>query len=110
LATAPASLKKIDVIGIYDITTFTGTIAETNNTPLKITRIANGTDNIYQIAELVFENNTFGAIQETYNEQKILVYINGKLQNSNSYILNGNKVYFGTIPPLNAVIELVRFI
>ena len=110
LATAPASLKKVDVIGIYDITTFTGTISETNNTPLKITRIANGTDNIYQISELVFENNTFGTIQETYNEQKILVYINGKLQNSNSYIINGNKVYFGAIPPLNAVIELVRFI
>ena len=65
---------------------------------------------IFDLGELVFEKHSFGTVQDSYNEQKLLVFLEGELQDNTKYIIVGNKLYMTTTPPASNSLEVVRFI
>ena len=75
--TAPSQDAFIEVQGIFDITTFTGTSSETDLETRKLIFTCNGSQQIFDLGDLVFEKHSFGTVQDTYNEQKLLVYLEG---------------------------------
>jgi len=108
--TAPSQDAFIEVQGIFDITTFTGTSSETDLETRKLIFTCNGSQQIFDLGDLVFEKHSFGTVQDTYNEQKLLVYLEGELQDPTQYIIIGNKLYMTTIPVDATKLEVVRFI
>ena len=54
--------------------------------------------------------HSYGTIQDSYNEQKLLVFHEGELQDPTKYIIVGNKLYLTTIPTNDTKVEVVRFI
>lgn len=107
---APSNDSFIEVQGIFDITTYAGTSSETDLETKKLVFTCNGSQQIFDMGELVFEKHAFGTVQDTYNEQKILVYLEGELQDPTKYIIIGNKLYLTDIPVDNTKVEVVRFI
>lgn len=107
---APTDASFIEVQGIFDITTFTGASSDTNLETKKLVITCNGSQQIFDIGELVFEKHAYGTVQDTYNDQKLIVYINGEIQGPTKYMLVGSKVYFTEIPVVGSILEVVRFI
>ena len=107
---APTNDAFIEVMGIFDTTTYTGSSSDTNLETKKLTFICDGVQQIFDLHELVFEKHAYGTVQDTYNEQKLLVYLNGELKGQTDYIIVGNKLYMTTIPVLDNQLEVVRFI
>ena len=108
--TAPANDAFIEVQGIFDITTFSGTSSETNLETKKLVFKCNGSQQIFNMGELVFEQHSYGTVQDTYNEQKLLVFLEGELQDPTQYLIIGNKLYMTTVPVINTRLEVIRFI
>ena len=108
--TAPPSDAFIEVQGIFDITTFAGSSSATDLETKKLVFETNGTQQIFDLGELVFEKHSFGTVQDSYNEQKLLVFLEGELQDNTKYIIVGNKLYMTTTPPASNSLEVVRFI
>ena len=108
--TAPAQDAFIEVQGIFDITTYSGTSSETDLETKKLVFKCNGSQQIFDMGELVFEKHSFGTVQDTYNEQKLLVFLEGELQDPTKYIIIGNKLYLKDVPVSNTKLEVVRFI
>ena len=107
---APTQDAFIEVQGIFDITTYSGTSSETDLETKKLVFTCNGSQQIFDMGELVFEKHSFGTVQDTYNEQKILVYLEGELQDPTKYVIIGNKLYLTDVPVSNTKLEVVRFI
>ena len=84
--------------------------SDTNLETKKMTFICDGVQQIFDLHELVFEKHAYGTVQDTYNEQKLLVYLNGELKGQTDYIIVGNKLYMTSIPVLDNQLEVVRFI
>ena len=108
--TAPANDAFIEVQGIFDITTFSGTSSETNLETKKLVFKCNGSQQIFNMGELVFEQHSYGTVQDTYNEQKLLVFLEGELQDPTQYLIIGNKLYMTSVPNVNTRLEVIRFI
>ena len=108
--TAPANDAFIEVQGIFDITTYAGSSSATDLETKKLVFTANGSQQIYDLGELIFEKHSYGTIQDSYNEQKLLVFHEGELQDPTKYIIVGNKLYLTTIPTNDTKVEVVRFI
>ena len=108
--TAPSTDAFIEVQGIFDITTYAGTSSETDLETRKLLFTCNGVQQIFDLGELVFEKHSFGTVQDTYNEQKLMVYLEGELVNPTKYVIIGNKLYLTTIPVQDTKLEVVRFI
>ena len=109
-STAPANDAFIEVVGIFDVTTYSGTSSETNLETKRLVVDTDGVQQIFDMGELVFEKHSFGTIQDTYNEQKLMVYLDGELQGHDKYIIIGNKIYFTSVPADGLRLEFVRFI
>lgn len=109
-ATAPAFQSFIEVIGIFDVTDYDGTSLETNLETRKKTIVCDGTQQIFDLSDFVFEKHTFGTIQDTYNEQKLVVYKNGEIVDHTKYMVVGTKLYLTHIPTAGTYLEIVRFI
>jgi hypothetical protein len=109
-STAPAFQAFIEVMGIFDITDYDGTSLETNLETRKKTIVCDGTQQIFDLSDFVFEKHTFGNIQDTYNEQKLLVYRNGEILDHTKYMIIGSKLYLTAIPTQGTYLEIVRFI
>lgn len=108
--TPPATDSFIEVQGIFDITTYSGTSSETDLETKKVQFECNGLQQIFDLGELVFEKYSFGTVQDTYNEQKLMVFLEGELQGPTKYLIIGNKLYLTTIPVSGTILEVVRFI
>jgi hypothetical protein len=108
--TAPANDAFIEIMGIFDTTTYAGASADTNLETKKTSFICDGQQQIFDLHELIFEKHAYGTIQDTYNEQKLLVYLDGELKTQTEYMIVGNKVYLTDIPVIDTVLEVVRFI
>ena len=108
--TAPANDAFIEVQGIFDITTYAGSSSATDLETKKLVFTANGSQQIYDLGELIFEKHSYGTIQDSYNEQKLLVFHEGELQDPTKYIIVGNKLYLTTIPTNDTKVEVLRFI
>tara|TARA_R110000803_G_scaffold55700_1_gene112735 strand:+ start:1751 stop:4138 length:2388 start_codon:yes stop_codon:yes gene_type:complete len=108
--TAPANDAFIEVQGIFDVTTYAGSSSATDLETKKLVFNANGSQQIYDLGELIFEKHSYGTIQDSYNEQKLLVFHEGELQDPTKYIIVGNKLYLTTIPTNDTKVEVVRFI
>ena len=108
--TAPANDAFIEIVGIFDITTFSGSSTDTDLDVKKVLFTADGTRQLFDLAELVFERHAFGTVQDTYNEQKLLVFLNGELQGNDKYIIVGSRLYMVTAPNNNDKLEVIRFI
>jgi hypothetical protein len=108
--TAPTTDAFIEVMGIFDTTTYAGTSADTNLETKKLSFITDGIQQIFDMSELVFEKHSYGTIQDSYNEQKTMVYLDGELKGQEEYIIVGSKLYMTTIPVNNLHLEVVRFI
>ena len=108
--TAPSQDAFIEVQGIFDITTYSGSSSETDLETKKLVFKCNGSQQIFDMGELVFEKHSFGTVQDTYNEQKLLVFLEGELQDPTQYVIVGNKLYLTTIPVNETKLEVVRFI
>lgn len=109
-STAPAFQSFIEVIGIFDVTDYDGTSLETNLETRKKTIVCDGTQQIFDLSDFVFEKHTFGTIQDTYNEQKLVVYKNGEIVDHTKYMIVGTKLYLTHIPTAGTYLEIVRFI
>lgn len=107
---APTQDAFIEVQGIFDITTYSGTSSETDLETKKLVFTCNGSQQIFDMGELIFEKHSFGTVQDTYNEQKLLVYLEGELQDPTKYVIVGNKLYLTTVPVNDTKLEVVRFI
>jgi len=108
--TAPTSDAFVEVIGIFDITTYAGVSSDTNLETKKLTIVCDGIRQIFDLGELVFEKHSYGTVQDTYNEQKLLVFLDGELKGQHEYVIIGNKLYLTAIPNDGNTIEVVRFI
>jgi hypothetical protein len=108
--TAPTSDAFVEVVGIFDITTFTGTSSDTDLETKKLTITCDGIRQIFDLGELVFEQHSYGTVQDTYNEQKLLVFLDGELKGQHEYVIIGNKLYLTSIPNNGNNLEVVRFI
>jgi len=106
----PTNDAFIEVAGIFDTTTYAGVSSDTNLETKKISFTCDGQQQIYDLHELVFEKHAYGTIQDSYNEQKLLVYLDGELKGQHEYIIVGNKLYLTDIPVVNLLLEVVRFI
>ena len=107
---APANDAFIEVQGIFDITTYTGASSATDLETRKLEFTCNGSQQIFDLSDLVFEKHAYGTVQDTYNEQKILIFYEGELQDPTKYIIVGNKLYLTTLPVNETKVEVVRFI
>lgn len=107
---APTQDAFIEVVGIFDTTTYAGVSADTDLETKKLTIRCDGEQQIFDLQELVFEKHSYGTIQDTYNEQKLLVFLEGELKNQHQYIIVGNKLYLTDVPVVNTLLEIVRFI
>ena len=107
---APTTDAFIEICAIFDTTTYAGTSADTNLETKKLSFITDGLQQIYDMSELVFEKHSYGTIQDSYNEQKTMVFLNGELKGQEEYIIVGSKLYMTAVPPLGLHLEVVRFI
>ena len=107
---APTNDAFIEVMGIFDTTTYTGTSADTDLETKKIIIKCDGEQQIFDLQELVFEKHSYGTVQDTYNEQKLLVFLEGELKAQHEYIVVGNKLYLTEVPVVDTILEIVRFI
>lgn len=107
---APTQDAFIEVCAIFDTTTYAGTSADTNLETKKLSFITDGIQQIFDMSELVFEKHSYGTIQDSYNEQKTMVFLNGELKGQEEYIIVGSKLYMTTIPVNELHLEVVRFI
>lgn len=107
---APSNDAFIEVMGIFDTTTYLGTSSDTDLETKKLYIKCDGEQQIFDLQELIFEKHSYGTVQDTYNEQKLLVFLEGELKNQHEYIIVGNKLYLTDIPVVNTVLEVVRFI
>ena len=107
---APTTDAFIEICAIFDTTTYAGTSADTNLETKKLSFTTDGIQQIFDMSELVFEKHSYGTIQDTYNEQKTMVFLNGELKGQEEYIIVGSKLYMTTIPVNSSHLEVVRFI
>ena len=107
---APSNDSFIEVQGIFDITTYAGSSSATDLETRKLEFTCNGSQQIFDLSDLVFEKHAYGTVQDTYNEQKILIFHEGELQDPTKYIIVGNKLYLTTLPVNDTKVEVVRFI
>ena len=107
---APTNDAFIEVMGIFDTTTYTGTSVDTDLETKKIIIKCDGEQQIFDLQELVFEKHSYGTVQDTYNEQKLLVFLEGELKAQHEYIVVGNKLYLTEVPVVDTILEIVRFI
>lgn len=107
---APTNDAFIEVVGIFDTTTYTGTSVDTDLETKKLSFVCDGEQQIFDLHELVFEKHAYGTIQDTYNEQKLLVFLEGELKAQHEYVIVGNKIYLTEVPVVNTLLEVVRFI
>lgn len=107
---APSNDAFIEVTGIFDITTYSGTSSDTNLEVRKRTFTADGVQQIYDLTDFVHEKHAFGTVQDTYNEQKIMVFLDGEFQGNDKYLIIGSKLYMTSVPSQGLKIEVVRFI
>lgn len=106
----PTTDAFIEVVGIFDTTTYTGTSVDTDLETKKLSFVCDGEQQIFDLHELVFEKHAYGTIQDTYNEQKLLVFLEGELKAQHEYVIVGNKIYLTEVPVVNTLLEVVRFI
>ena len=109
-STAPANDAFIEIVGIFDITTFAGSSSDTDLDIRKKVFDCDGVRQLFDLGDLVFERHAFGTVQDSYNEQKLLVFINGELQSNDKYIIVGSRLYMTTVPGGSDVLEVIRFI
>nr|BCU99846.1 MAG: hypothetical protein CM15mV30_1460 [uncultured marine virus] len=83
----------IEIVGIFDITTFAGSSSDTDLDIRKKVFDCDGVRQLFDLGDLVFERHAFGTVQDSYNEQKLLVFINGELQSNDKYIIVGSRLY-----------------